>query len=105
MNEFSAATDGIRGFGAVAGTLATQVHAAAVGAAAAGPALLGPAFGLIGGEFVTAFAAAQDRHTRSLTDLAVVLDSMSTTAATNADAYDRVDDGVATGLRVVGPGA
>lgn len=104
MNEFSAATDGIRGFGAAAGAMATRVQGAAVGAAAAGPALLGPAFGLIGADFVAAFAAAQGGHVRALGALAGVLDSMGGAATATADAYDAADQGVAAALGTTGAG-
>lgn len=104
MNEFSAVTDGIRGFGAAAGATATQVRGAAVGAAAAGPSLLAPAFGLIGGDFVAAFAATQGGHVRALGELAGVLESMSGAASATADAYDAADQGVAAALGATGAG-
>ncbi|MFD4181645.1 type VII secretion target [Rhodococcus sp. NPDC058514] len=104
MTEFSAVTEGIRAYGATASSMAAQVETAALGAAAAGPILLGPAFGLIGGDFVAAFATAHGGHTAALTNLAQVLGSMSAAAHASAAAYDSADLGVATGLSATGNG-
>jgi hypothetical protein len=104
MSEFSAVTEGIRAYGATASSMAAQVETAAIGTAAAGPVLLGPAFGLIGGDFVAAFAAAHGGHAAALTNLARTLGSMSEAAHASAAAYDSADLGAATGLSATGNG-
>ncbi|MFF0817507.1 type VII secretion target [Rhodococcus sp. NPDC003318] len=105
MTEFSAVTDGIRGYGATATTMAAEARAAATGAAAAGPGLLAPVFGVIGGDFLAAFTAAHSSHTAGLTNLADTLDSMGAAASESATAYDEADLGVATGLAAAGAGS
>ncbi|MFE3289765.1 type VII secretion target [Rhodococcus sp. NPDC059234] len=104
MTQISAVTDGIRAYGVTAETMSAQVRAAAVGAAAAGPAMLGPVFGLIGGDFLVAFASAHGGHAAALRDLADDLGSMSSTAAASALAYDTADLGAADGLDASGKG-
>ncbi|GAA4478507.1 hypothetical protein GCM10023094_22290 [Rhodococcus olei] len=105
MTEFSAVTDGIRGFGTTAVTTAAGVREAAAGAAVAGPGLLTPVFGLIGGDFLAAFAAAHGSHTAALANLADTLDSMGAAAAASATAYAETDHGVSAGLDAAGSGA
>ncbi|TQF65993.1 hypothetical protein FK531_19165 [Rhodococcus spelaei] len=104
MTQISAVTDGIRAYGVTAETMSAQVRAAAVGAAASGPALLGPVFGLIGGDFLAAFATAHGGHAAALHNLADTLGSMSETAVASARAYDTADLGAAGGLDVSGAG-
>ncbi|MFD1811878.1 type VII secretion target [Rhodococcus gannanensis] len=104
MAEFSAVTEGIRAYGGTATAMASGVRTAAVGTAATGPGVLTPVFGLIGGDFLAAFAAAHASHTAALTALADTLDSMGTAAHATATAYDDADRGVATAVTAAGEG-
>ncbi|QBJ95410.1 hypothetical protein ERC79_05140 [Rhodococcus sp. ABRD24] len=98
MSEMSAATEAIAAFGATAATMAAQSEAAAAGAIAAGPALLGPVFGLIGGDFVAAFASAHTSHTTEISRLSSLWASIGAAAITTATAYDVTDSGAAASL-------
>ncbi len=98
MTEFSAVTDGIRGYAATAADMSAQVRTAAAGAAATGPGLLVPVFGLIGGDFLAAYSAAHGAHTAALSDLAGTLESLGGAATATATAYDEAERGVASGL-------
>ncbi|MGW4480870.1 type VII secretion target [Rhodococcus triatomae] len=102
MAEFSAVTEGIRAYGGTATAMASGVRDAALGAAATGPAVLTPVFGLIGGDFLAAFASAHGAHTAALTALADTLDGMGVAAHATATAYDDADRGVATAVTAAG---
>ena len=81
--------------------MARELSVAGAGTAAAGPALMVPAFGLIGGDFVAAFAKAHSSHVSKIDGLAAVLDAMSVTAAASADSYHATDADSARDLRDV----
>lgn len=98
MGEFSARTASIATFGATAAALAAQTEAAGAAAAAAGPALLGPVFGVVGGDFVAAFTAAQDAHVAEVRRLSSAWSAMSAAAASTAAAYDTTDSAGAGAL-------
>ncbi|MFD4366249.1 type VII secretion target [Rhodococcus sp. NPDC058521] len=102
MTDLSVSTDGVTAFGATAASMAAEMTAAAAGAAAAGPMLLGPVFGLIGGDFVAAFATAHAAHTASIAELSGVLGSISTAAGVNAAGYVATETSNAAGLGAVG---
>ncbi|MGW5075715.1 type VII secretion target [Rhodococcus sp. NPDC004095] len=104
MTEFSAVTDGIRAYGATATVMAAGVRQAAAGVATVGPGLLTPVFGLIGGDFLAAFATAHGSHTAALDALADTLDSMGAAAHATATVYDGADRSVAGGLADTGSG-
>lgn len=91
MSNLSADITGIAGFTAVADAMAAQVAAAGVTTEAGGPAVLGPVFGLIGGDFLAAFAAAHGVHLQSLAQLGTTLTSMGAAAAGSALSYATVD--------------
>lgn len=102
MGEFTARTEGIAAFGTTTATMAAQMQAAGAEVTAAGPAQLGPVFGLVGADFVTAFATAHAAHTRVIARLSDALDAMSTTAAATAAAYDATDHATADALSSTG---
>ncbi|MBJ8338472.1 type VII secretion target [Antrihabitans sp. NCIMB 15449] len=98
MSDLSAETGAIHGYGAVADVMAIGLAAAGTETAAAGPALLGPALGLIGGEFVAAFAAAHATHLATIAELTGVVATMGTAAVSTAAGYVGVDSATAAGL-------
>lgn len=104
MTEFTAVTDGIRAYGTAAAVMASGVRVAAAGAAATGPGLLTPVFGLIGGDFLAAFATAHGAHTAAMTSLADTLERMGVAADATATAYDEADRGVAAAIGAAGAG-
>lgn len=76
MRKMSADTEGIAAYGATAHVMAGEMAAAGASAVAAEPALLGPIMGLIGGDFMAAYAAAHAGHVASIGQLSAVLTSM-----------------------------
>jgi len=95
IDEFSAATDG---FSAVT----DGIRAYGVAAATMGPGPLAPVFGLIGGDFLAAFAAAHGSHTTALHALADTLDGMGAAAHATAAEYDGTDHRVAAAIDAAG---
>lgn len=83
-DEFTRAADGV---GAVAGA-----------DTAAAVAALAPVFGVFGGGFLEAFAAAHASHAAGTARLARVLDAAGATAAATAVAYERHEDARSSAL-------
>lgn len=98
MAEFSAVPDGIRGFATAASAMAAHVRTVAAGAAATNPDTLVPVFGIVGGDFLAAYAAAHGRYTGALNELADTLGSIRGAAVAAATAYEETDRGVAAGV-------
>ncbi|MBO0854451.1 MAG: hypothetical protein J2P18_11855 [Nocardia sp.] len=94
-------TDGVAAYGATAAGLAGEMGVAASGAAAADPLLLGPIFGLIGGDFVSAYAAAHAGHVAGIGQLSAVMGSMSAAAGGSAAGYGATDAAHAAALKSV----
>ena len=67
----------------------TQAGGAQAGAAA--PALLGPVFGIVGAEFVAAFAAVQAQHVAAIAALTATVGAIATTALGTGAAYSGAD--------------
>ncbi|MEU2091734.1 hypothetical protein ACWDSF_25595 [Nocardia beijingensis] len=99
MRKMSADTDGIAAYGATAHVMAGEMAAAGVSAAAAEPALLGPIMGLIGGDFMAAYAAAHAGHVASIGQLSAVLTSMGGAATGAAAVLTETDVAHAGALR------
>jgi len=89
MTELFASPAGIAEYGATAHTMAGEV--AAAGTTAAGTSLLGATFGVIGADFVAAFATAQANHARALAALAHTTASLGDAALASAANYRRTD--------------
>ncbi|MFF3566695.1 type VII secretion target [Nocardia jiangxiensis] len=92
MEPFVTVPDAIRGYGASSASMATTIatvgnvdQAATVGAAV-------PVFGLIGQDFLAAFAYAQANHISSVNELASVHAGTALAAFTAADHYQLTDD-------------
>lgn len=104
MADLSADVAAVERFGATAAALGADLTAAGAGAASAGPALLTPVFGLIGGDFLAAFAAAHGGHVAAISELARVYDSLGTTATANAAGYSATEQAGTAALRTVEDG-
>ncbi|WP_227985414.1 type VII secretion target [Nocardia spumae] len=99
MHKISVDTEGVAAYGATAAGLAGEMGVAAAGAAGADPLLLGPIMGLIGGDFVAAYAAAHAGHVAGIGELSAVMGSMSAAATGAAATYSDTDATHAAGLR------
>ncbi|WP_024802384.1 hypothetical protein [Nocardia sp. BMG51109] len=99
MHKISVDTEGVAAYGATAGGLSGEMAMAAARAAGADPLLLGPIFGLIGGDFVAAYAAAHAGHVAGIGELSAVLGSMGAAAAGTAAAHAETDLGNAAAVR------
>ncbi|MFE2958918.1 type VII secretion target [Nocardia tengchongensis] len=63
------------------------------------PDLLAAAFGLVGADFLTAYAAAHTTHVAALTDLSAILAAASAATGTAATTYTAHDDAHAAAVR------
>ncbi|MFD6388707.1 type VII secretion target [Nocardia sp. NPDC055029] len=84
MRKMSADAEGIVAYSATAEVMATDLATAAAGSVASDPTLLGPIMGLIGGDFVTAYAAAHAGHVAAIGQLSAVMASMGVATASAA---------------------
>lgn len=87
MTDLTASVDHIRWCAGEFAQAARGVAAAEPGGSASAAAALSPVFGVLGGDFVAAFAAAHGAHARGVAGLAQVLHGAGRTAAGIADAY------------------
>jgi len=90
--------DGIRAYGTTNIHAAEQVAQAGAFDLQANITALSPAMGLIGGEFLGAFAAAQSEHTRAVGQLALAYASNGVAAHEAAAGYEGVDAGTVAAL-------
>lgn len=91
MHRISVDPDGLTAGAVAAGLLAGDLSAAAAQALSAAPGLLSPALGLIGADFLTAYATAHATHLTTLGALATALDGFATTTADAGTDYVRTD--------------
>ncbi|WP_040804980.1 type VII secretion target [Nocardia concava] len=101
MHRISIRPDGLTASAMTTATLATDLTAITTRTATATPDLL--AFGLIGTDFLTAYAAAHAVHIATLADLSAVLTGMSTSIGTAGSTYATHDAAYATALRAAEP--
>ncbi|MEU5840560.1 type VII secretion target [Rhodococcus sp. NPDC047139] len=96
--------DGIRAFGAT--NLRAAEHVAQAGALdlQANISALSPALGVIGGEFLAAFAAAQSEHTHAVARLSAAYASNGAAALEAAAGYETADTGTASALAYAAEG-
>ncbi|MFF0500816.1 type VII secretion target [Nocardia aobensis] len=99
MHKISVDTEGVAAYGATAAGLAGEMGVAAAGAAGADPLLLGPIFGLVGGDFVAAYAAAHAGHVAGIGELSAVMGSVGAAATGAAATYSETDAAHAAALR------
>jgi hypothetical protein len=91
MSEIVVAPDTFRQYGDITGQMATTTAVAGSVDQAAIVAAVVPAFGLIGQDFLTAFAYSQANHLAGVLQLANVHEQTSQTAYNSAKAYDGVE--------------
>lgn len=99
MKRISADTEGIAAYGATAGVMAGELAAAGAEPPVPGLLPLGPIFGLIGGDFMAAYAATHAGHVAAISQLSAVVSSMSTAAVGAAANYAGTDTDIADLLR------
>ncbi|MFJ9368278.1 type VII secretion target [Nocardia sp. NPDC101769] len=102
MHRISIHPDGLTAYATTTAVLAADLAAAAAHAATAAPELLVPAFGLIGADFLTAYAAAHGTHVTTLDEVSTILAAMSATTAAAAVAYTDHDSAYAATLGTAG---
>lgn len=98
MAEIDVHVAGLDAFSATAGALAAEVASAATAATACGPAVLAPVFGLIGTEFLAAFAGTHSAHTAAVGRLAGVFGSIGGATAASRVGYEVTDVATAASL-------
>lgn len=89
-NSVKVVPDGVRAFGNTALEAADHVARAGAVDLQANLSALSPALGLIGGDFLAAFAAAQSEHTRAVAHLSLAYASSGTAAHDTATGYETV---------------
>ncbi|MEZ5150951.1 type VII secretion target [Rhodococcus zopfii] len=89
-NSVRVVPDGVRAFGNTALEAADDVARAGAVDLQENISALSPALGLIGGDFLAAFAAAQSEHTRAVALLSVAYASSGTAAHETATGYETV---------------
>ncbi|MGX7729689.1 type VII secretion target [Rhodococcus sp. 2H158] len=96
--------DGVRAFGSASLRAAEEVARAGAMDLQANVSSLSPAMGLIGADFVAAFAVTQGAHTRAVAQLAYVYTSGGVAAHDAATRYEALDAAVAAGLGAAATG-
>ncbi|WP_157388397.1 type VII secretion target [Nocardia terrae] len=99
MHRISIHPDGLATYASTTAVLATDVAALMARTATAAPDLLAPAFGLIGTDFLTAYAAAHTTHVSELADLSAAFAGLSSATAGAANIYVTHDTTYASALR------
>ncbi|MEE2057445.1 type VII secretion target [Rhodococcus artemisiae] len=98
-DTLEADTEVIAGFGRVAAALAEQIDQAALETRTTDPIGLTPLLGPVGADFLAAFTAAYNGHSRELDRIREVLSGMGTTATLTAAAYERTERETTAALR------
>lgn len=98
MSEFSAETEGMNAFAATNAGVAAQIAAAANIDAVGNVVALTPVFGLIGGDYLAMFAAAQLLQAKDINDLSAKVGKLSDSAFNAAAAFTGMDESNAADL-------
>ena len=101
MSDLTVVPDAIRGYGDVCATMATGVATAGSVDQAATIAAVVPVFGLIGQDFLAAFAYAQGNHLFSVGQLAAVHAASSANSFASAATYEATDGASGAGITSV----
>jgi hypothetical protein len=101
MNEIVVTPDTFRRYGDITGQMAATTASAGLVDQAAVIAAVVPAFGLVGQDFLAAFAYSQANHLAGVMQLANVHEQTSQTAYNSAEAYDGVEDDSSRGFAAV----
>lgn len=91
----------LRDYAGTAGGISSALSVVGAVDAARNLAIMAPVFGLIGEDFLAAFAVAQANHIKGITDLAAYFGAHATNATSNAKAYERVDRDHASALNSI----
>ncbi|WP_026342749.1 type VII secretion target [Nocardia sp. BMG111209] len=102
MSDLVAAPEGVRGYGAVAATMAARTLAAGTVDQAAAVAAAIPVFGLIGQDFLASFAVAQANHLSSVGELAAVHAGTAAAAYESATEYEVSESDTAAAIHAIG---
>ncbi|MEV6137482.1 type VII secretion target [Nocardia sp. NPDC051990] len=101
MADLSVETDAVRVFATTNAGVASEIAGAANFDAVQNVAALTPVFGLIGGDYLLAFAAAQVLQAKDINELSAKYDKLSKSAFTAAAAFDTTDSGNASALSAI----
>lgn len=102
MNEIVAVPEAISRYGDAAAAMAVQVGTMGAANQVASVAAVVPVFGLIGQDFLAAFAVAQANNLLSVSELAVVHAGTAVAAYEGAGTYQLSDDTGATEFGAIG---
>jgi hypothetical protein len=102
MSDLSVETDAVRAFATTNAGVAGDIAGAGNFDAVANVAALTPVFGLIGIDYLVAFAAAQVLQARDINDLAGKYAKLSHEVFTAAGAYDGTESSNAGALNQIG---
>ncbi|MBJ8338587.1 hypothetical protein JGU71_06800 [Antrihabitans sp. YC3-6] len=104
MSDVAAVPDAIRAYGDVSAGMAAAVVTAGTIDTTATVAAMVPVFGLIGQDFLAAFAVAQGNHIFSIGQLAAVHAGTAAAAITGAAEYETVDTAAGATFDSIGKG-
>jgi hypothetical protein len=104
MNDIVIAPEGFREYGQRCAAMASSVSTAGAVDQAATVAAAAPVFGLIGADFLAAFAGAQHNHLTSVAELSAVHAASAAAAHRAADAYEATERASAAGFGAVDAG-
>ncbi|MFI5719069.1 type VII secretion target [Nocardia sp. NPDC051750] len=102
MYNVQATPDAIRAYGDSSAIMAAEISLAGAANQAAVIAAVVPVFGLIGQDFLAAFAVAQANNMRSVNEIAAVHAATAVAAHQGAGTYERTDKGSAVDFTVIG---
>ncbi|MFI5721152.1 type VII secretion target [Nocardia sp. NPDC051750] len=103
MSNVHVVPDAVRLYGSESAAMAAGIASTAAVDQAATVAVAVPAFGLIGQEFLAAFAYAQANHLSSVAELAAVHAGTALTAYQAAASYEITDAGNGANIGAVNP--
>lgn len=101
MADLSVETDAVRAFATTNAGVASEIAGAGNIDAVQNVVALTPVFGLIGADYLLAFAAAQVLQAKDINDLSAKYDKLSKSAFTAAAAFDITDSGNASVLSAI----
>lgn len=91
----------LRTYGAAAEGISTTLAASGAFDLAGNVAAMTPVFGLVGQDFLAAFAVAQANHAKAYGDVASAFGGRAQLARHSADAYEDIDNKHADALRAI----
>jgi hypothetical protein len=91
MSDISVVPDALRSYGAAMGSVSAAVASTGAFDTAGNLAAMTPVFGLIGQDFLAAFAVAQANHAQNYADLATLFGHHARLAHQSAAGYESTD--------------